>query len=476
MADKQISELTAVSLLGDSDLFVVQQSGTAKKATGSNVGSYISGKHYWRFPKVQKLATDTLVAIDPCKYYTFPEMQLLTISFSATDPDVANAREFRFRFSSGNTPTVLNLPASVHGILVPKANKTYDVTIYDNYMTYTEYDDAGWEAIQYMVRNGTIGNVYSVGDTISCPYRDGTITWKIIGIDEETPSNAARTHSLTLQMVEGISEIPFWAPEAIYYASAELAAGSYKMEINEVMYYFTLTDPVPEGGQVYVHSWSSSGGPTWIKTFADCYSSTPINTVASSSTEISGATELTTLNNTSRARYGYHEWANSTVRKWLNSTAEAGHVFTPANNYDRIPDYLASGDNAKGFLNGFNDDFLDVIGKVQKVTRDPGGSAITSGELVFLPSMKELYGGNNGNVSEGTAYSYYEDNSSLLSPGTSADTNRITSIGGSPVYWWTRSLQNGETYNREYYVHQDGRIVAAAPYNKFAIFPVVCIV
>lgn len=45
MADKRIDQLTAATSLGDSDLLVVQQSSTAKKATGSVVASYIDGKY-----------------------------------------------------------------------------------------------------------------------------------------------------------------------------------------------------------------------------------------------------------------------------------------------------------------------------------------------------------------------------------------------------------------------------------------------
>ena len=44
MADKRIDQLTAATSLGDSDLLVVEQSSTAKKATGTVVSNYINSK------------------------------------------------------------------------------------------------------------------------------------------------------------------------------------------------------------------------------------------------------------------------------------------------------------------------------------------------------------------------------------------------------------------------------------------------
>lgn len=44
MADKRIDQLTAATSLGDSDLFVVEQSSAAKKATGTVVSNYINSK------------------------------------------------------------------------------------------------------------------------------------------------------------------------------------------------------------------------------------------------------------------------------------------------------------------------------------------------------------------------------------------------------------------------------------------------
>lgn len=44
MADKRIDQLTAATSLGDSDLFVVEQSDEAKKATGSVFSNYLNGK------------------------------------------------------------------------------------------------------------------------------------------------------------------------------------------------------------------------------------------------------------------------------------------------------------------------------------------------------------------------------------------------------------------------------------------------
>lgn len=75
------------------------------------------------------------VSLDPNKFYVFPEMAALTVSFaSPSRNDIVN--EYHFRFTSGSTATVLTLPSGVvepDGFSV-EANMVYEVSIIDNYM------------------------------------------------------------------------------------------------------------------------------------------------------------------------------------------------------------------------------------------------------------------------------------------------------------------------------------------------------
>ncbi len=74
-------------------------------------------------------------------FYLFPEMTTLDLTLSPPeDPTVVN--EFRFRFTSGSTPTVLSLPASVKGELQVEANRVYEVSILDDYLV-----SQSWEVL-----------------------------------------------------------------------------------------------------------------------------------------------------------------------------------------------------------------------------------------------------------------------------------------------------------------------------------------
>lgn len=57
---------------------------------------------------------------------------LLNVTFGKGFPGIAN--EYMFQFSSGVTPTVLNLPEGVKwiGSSVVRANRTYQVSILNN--------------------------------------------------------------------------------------------------------------------------------------------------------------------------------------------------------------------------------------------------------------------------------------------------------------------------------------------------------
>lgn len=87
---------------------------------------------------VEKTNADTTVELAPNTEYKFPEMATLTVTLgSITDSNVVN--EYRFRFTSGATATTLLLPDTVVSDLVVEANRIYEVSIVDNYLTWTSW-------------------------------------------------------------------------------------------------------------------------------------------------------------------------------------------------------------------------------------------------------------------------------------------------------------------------------------------------
>lgn len=80
--------------------------------------------------RVEKLATDTTVTLEPDKLYIFPEMASLTYTIGE------GAGEVHFIFKSGATATRVVHPAGVNiGSFSVEANKIYEVSILEGLLT-----------------------------------------------------------------------------------------------------------------------------------------------------------------------------------------------------------------------------------------------------------------------------------------------------------------------------------------------------
>jgi hypothetical protein len=313
-----------------------------------------------------------------------------------------------------------------------------------------------WEEVQAIVRAGLASKVFSIGDQLTCNKGDEVLTWDIIGIDCDTPSDEIYTHSMTLQLHDCYTYAQFDSVEALYYCETELAAGTYNFTLlsgydttygGGKTYQFTTTKAIPSGGQImfpWYHNTQASA--TKISTYADNTTSTALETLTV--TEGTGGTSLGTadgntanMNHTHRIRYGSSNWLESDLRMRINSTAAVGAIpWKATTKFARKPSWVAT---ESGFLNEIDADFLSVLGKVKKVTArntvTDGGGSDTSDELMFLLSRSELYGGPEGNIDEGLPYSYYANYSDYTSPNVGKDTNRIKFYNGAACFWWTRS-------------------------------------
>lgn len=80
--------------------------------------------------RIEKLATDTTVKLEPNKLYVFPEMESLTYNIAETTGEV------HFIFKSGATATRVVHPAGVNiGSFSVDANKIYEVSILEGLLT-----------------------------------------------------------------------------------------------------------------------------------------------------------------------------------------------------------------------------------------------------------------------------------------------------------------------------------------------------
>lgn len=197
----------------------------------------------------------------------------------------------------------------------------------------------------------------------------------------------------------------FDAPEALYYASEELAAGAYSFISGSSTYYFTLTQNVPAGGQIRATTTAFTVHPT-----KGGDATTESGTV--STTEISGAVSLGTtgqgaLNHMDRVNYGSNDYGESGLRQWLNSSGL--NWWEPKTMFDRPHGSVAQ----RGFMSGIPSEVLDCIDTVDVLCRSQNVYAApdsshgkdanyTCHDKFFLASEKEIFGSasidNNGKI------------------------------------------------------------------------------
>lgn len=80
--------------------------------------------------RIEKLATDTTVTLDPDKLYIFPEMESLTYTIGE------GTGEVHFIFKSGATATRVVHPAGVNiGSFTVESNKVYEVSVLEGLLT-----------------------------------------------------------------------------------------------------------------------------------------------------------------------------------------------------------------------------------------------------------------------------------------------------------------------------------------------------
>ena len=254
--------------------------------------------------------------------------------------------------------------------------------------------------------------------------------------------------------------LQFDAREALYYAETELAAGTYNFTIvtqpwytadNGKTFQFTLTKPVPQGGQIVLDmTYNAALAGKSVKTYSGGDSTTVIETATiteGSEGTAFGKTDgsVANVNHIQRAIMGSNNYKESALRQWLNSNGAAGTFWTPQTVFDRPPSWET---NTAGFINGLDADFLAVVSDttydvgLNNVT-DGGGKETLTDKFVLL-SRDEIYAGSEGGVTQGEPLPYFSEFSDHDSPSTAADSNRIkTNVSGTAVYWWLRSPGTG---------------------------------
>ena len=70
-----------------------------------------------------------------------------------------------------------------------------------------------WDDVQAIVRRGLADKYFAVGDQFVATYNGVEYVWDIIGINHDTPTDATKTYSMTIQTRDCLQNVQFDAPE-----------------------------------------------------------------------------------------------------------------------------------------------------------------------------------------------------------------------------------------------------------------------
>ena len=298
-----------------------------------------------------------------------------------------------------------------------------------------------------LAESGCASRILSIGDQINVPWKDVdnnnteyVMPFDVVHFGDVTLKDGETKPGIWLQShYATVASIQFGNAEAFYSATAELPAGTYYLTLGATWgkatsgksYQFTLTQNVPSGGQLRgfvgmpdvvpenwkVSSYSSPSATKAIETVSvsEGTAGTDLGTMP-----INGATDTTAaypLNCMQHTGYGNNRWQNSAYEQWLNSAAGKSAWWTPRDVYDVPPDQLSS---RSGFMAGFGDDFLAILGKIKvstaKNTTCYDGSTDDTYDTFFLPSLEQMYGTPQIKGIEGDYWEYWKQALGITSP------------------------------------------------------------
>ena len=373
-----------------------------------------------------------------------------------------------------------------------------------------EIDLSSPQAISQIVKRGQANKFFDVGDQVTPRWaQDASHTYDldmdvVAFYDVETRDGETKP-GMWLQSHWGLPGVQFDASEAIYVASAEIAAGTTlhftigttwgSNCVKDKVYQFTLENALPAGGQIVIGSSTSFytwGAPDVVPskwrayTFAGPKYVTPIDEMVL--TEGTEGTDLGTLasntvygttgmNNLQRAAYGYNRWSQSGIRQWLNSEAAVATVdangklvggwWEPQNPYDRPPQQITT---LRGFMAGLPAEFLaeiqliKVVTALNTVTDSAFGTTEITYDKFFLPSLEQEYVVPQLSGVEGAYWPYWKERLELNSPqaqgggGTNPRHIRYAIENHSSAqYCRLRSANRGTAYHT-WYVNTTGGV------------------
>lgn len=350
----------------------------------------------------------------------------------------------------------------------------------------SQVDISTWEGIQKAVRSGIAKDILPVGTQLAVNHSVyGTHLFDVVAHDYLKSIHDENAHTMTIQQHDLLPGTQFDASEAFYYAEAELPAGTYNFTLitahnswAEGTYQFTLTKPVPKGGQLEISGYSDTAMTALqVRSYANQTTTSATESVAI--TAGSGGTNLGTfgegLNHSNRVSYGSNNYKESAMRQFLNSSAAKGSVWTPQTKFDRPPSWLTS---LAGYKNGLDQDFLAVVGKVvlpcsANNTYEAPDSSIAKGakytlnDEFYLASAMEIFNTNSDVADDSKVFPFYEG---------AGNADRIKYRDGAAADWWLRTPISWSPNNVRFVDSDDGAMNSHIAANSFGLAPACTIV
>ena len=346
-----------------------------------------------------------------------------------------------------------------------------------------------WKSIKGIAREGVISEFLSVGDILKCNHtRLGPLNWQVLNIGSVwTKDGIEHKNALTIGLTKPYGKFMFSAYEALYRNEGTgLPVGQYCFTLpagydeehgGGKTYNFWLNKgkPLPEDG--YLTFWWQEGqdaSKVKIRLYAPVTNGVENFIDVVPIYEGSGGTPLSETSgwlndNIEACRVGGNRYATSAVRQLINSTKDAGEVWTPHSDFDRPPDWALT---EPGFLNGIDEDFLNAIQPVKiDIYKYKGSEHIE--DKVYLLGFEEVNGVDRCLYNpDGATLDYFKG----IEPTNEFYDKRVkTYTDGSMAFWWLRSVNPEPNSSYVSIVNANGSLNYVQPFNRNGVVP-VCVI
>ena len=349
-----------------------------------------------------------------------------------------------------------------------------------------QVDVSTWAGVQRAVRMGIAPDIFPIGTQLLVKHSVyGDRLYDVVAHNYLKSVHDENAPTMTIMCHDLLPTMQFDAPEAFYYAEADLPAGTYNFTLATAYsswtagtYQFTTTKVLPKGGQFAISGYADAA---MTARSVRAYTSRTTTTVSETLTitQGSGGTSLGTfgegLNHAQRVSYGSNNYKESAIRQFLNSSAAANGFWTPQTKFDRPPSWMTS---VAGFVSGLDDDFLATVGTVvlpcsANNTYEAPDSTIaknskyTLNDKFYLASQREIFGSTTDTVADDSVLlPYYEG---------ATNTDRIKYRDGTAAYWWMRTPYSWHASTVRN-VYSDGSLDGSGAYGALSLAPACTIV